>query len=625
MMKRSSNVSINHPKLIIPDEMQFDDSPAASDAPAMFSPRALRRPSLPSFSMPADSPVGNWISPLHRLAMMKSPSDETPRASRINQTLGSKNRSYSAERHSVGCPSLPQGTFLVTVNSTYGSVPIRCHPWNTISDIKEALSVYLRSLLPDTLSMESSIPLCSDVDSKMIRIFSAGKELCDISTAQDVKLEVGSCLFASLCDLAGSPAHVLPKIEAWGEFGRDESCLSLVDSCMQGFQARHSPQLASNGTGGTYFLKDARNKTVAVFKPDDEEPKAPNNPRGYQGRMYQPGLRNGILSGEAAVREVAAYLLDHDGFANVPRTTRVEAIHHTFCYNVGPRVPKAGSLQEFVNFDEMAGDLAPQIFSVDQVHRIALLDIRLVNTDRNDANILVKRNTDKSLRLIPVDHGYCLPDFLEIAWCDWCWLDWPQSKVQFSPDVLKYIAGLDVQSDVNLLRKKLSIREESLRIMEICGRVLQMGAAAGLNLHQIGKIISRDKLDAPSLLEITVEQAMSLAASAKKKVKQPSLTRASTMISQCSKCMSWVSEGGGDCGCEPSPDRFPCGTATENRSGGIGGCNPSGSSPRSNKCLCEPLDEFFWRYFNVLLNRVIQVRSGKTGFRSGRRNSCLLY
>jgi hypothetical protein len=623
-MKRSANVSIfNHPKLIISDEMQFDESPTASDAPTMFSPRALRRPSLPSFSMPVDSPIG-YTSPFQRLAMMKSPSDEVRRASRNSQQSSGKSRSFSAERHSMAYSSLPQGTFLVTVNSTYGSVPIRCHPWNTISDIKEALSVYLRSLLPDTIRVESLIPWCSDVDSNMIRIFSAGKELYEMSTVQDAKVDVGSCLYATVCALAISPAHVLPEIEAWGEFRTDEICLSLVEACKQGFQANYYPYLASHGTGGTYFLKDKTNRTVAVFKPDDEEPKAPNNPRGYQGRMYQPGLRNGILSGEAAVREVAAYLLDHERFANVPRTTRVEAIHDAFCYNVGPRVPKAGSLQEFVHFDEMSGDLAPQIFDVDQVHRIALLDIRLVNTDRNDANILVKRNPDKSLRLIPVDHGYCLPDFLEIAWCDWCWLDWPQAKVQFSPDMLQYIASLDVKSDVDILRRKLSIREESLRIMEICGRVLQTGAAAGLNLHQIGKIISRDNLDAPSLLEITVEQALSLATSAKKKVKQPSLTRASTMISQCSKCMSWISEGGSDCGCEPNSDKNSSSTSTD-RNGGNGGCNSNINSPRSNKFLTEPLDEFFWRYFNVLLNRVIQVKSGKTGFRTGRRNSCLLY
>ena len=47
---------------------------------------------------------------------------------------------------------------------------------------------------------------------------------------------------------------------------------------------------------------------------------APANPRGMRGRLGQPGLRPGLLSGEAAEREVAAYLLD-GGFAGVPATS----------------------------------------------------------------------------------------------------------------------------------------------------------------------------------------------------------------------------------------------------------------------------------------------------------------
>jgi len=246
------------------------------------------------------------------------------------------------------------------------------------------------------------------------------------------------------------------------------------------------------------------------------------------------------------------------------------------------------------------------------------LDIRLVNTDRNDANILVKKNTSNSLELVPVDHGYCLPDFLEIAWCDWCWLDWPQVKEPFSKQMLEYIATLDVKSDVDLLRWTLSIREESLKVMEICGYVLQIGAGAGLTLHQIGKIISRDNLDAPSLLEITVEQAMSLATSTKKKLRQPTLTRSNTILTQCRKCMSWISEGRADCGCEHTSDYH--GPSVSHSVQGGSGSNHG--STRSGKCLTEPLDDAFWRYFDVLLKRVIQVSSKKTGNRISRRNSC---
>eukprot|EP00475_Leptophrys_vorax_P033679 TRINITY_DN5334_c0_g5_i1.p1 TRINITY_DN5334_c0_g5~~TRINITY_DN5334_c0_g5_i1.p1 ORF type:complete len:618 (+),score=135.74 TRINITY_DN5334_c0_g5_i1:342-2195(+) len=617
-MNRSANINIVNPGAGIGGD--GSSSLFGPDySPVMFSPRALRRPSVPSFSVPVmDSSVG-LTSPSYRL-VVKSPSDDSSRSNGRKSNSGSSlSRSFSAERHSPNAQMIPRGSFLVTVNSTYGSVPIRCHSWNSILDIKEALAVYLRSLLPDQQLSASLIPSCCDVDPAMIRIFSAGQELCDFLSAQESKLEAGSSLFATLCTMNGSPEFIVPKIEPWGEFGRDDVCMSLIRSCEQGFQVGLSPQLAKEGSGGTYFLRDDSGQRVAVFKPDDEEPKAPNNPRGYQGRMYQPGLRKGILSGEASLREVAAYMLDHDGFANVPHTTRVEAIHDCFCYNVGPRVPKAGSLQEFVVYDEMAGDLGAQVFDVDQVHKIAILDIRLVNTDRNDANILVKRNADKSLKLVPVDHGYCLPDFLEIAWCDWCWLDWPQAKKPFSPATLNYLKHLDIQADVSLLRNKLSIREESLKVMEICGRVLQIGAAAGLTLHEIGKIISRDNLDAPSLLEITVDQAVSLATSAKKKLRQPTLSRASSMISQCSKCLSWTSESGNDCGCDPIEKLSSA--SGQDQSKTLGG----GSASRPNRCLSDPLDEFFWKYFHVLLNRVIAVKSAKSGVRFGRRNSCVLY
>lgn len=54
---------------------------------------------------------------------------------------------------------------------------------------------------------------------------------------------------------------------------------------------------------------------VLVLKPADEEAFAPNNPRGHTGLMGQATFRPGVVSGEGHLREVAAYLLDHGGFA----------------------------------------------------------------------------------------------------------------------------------------------------------------------------------------------------------------------------------------------------------------------------------------------------------------------
>ena len=48
--------------------------------------------------------------------------------------------------------------------------------------------------------------------------------------------------------------------------------------------------------------------------------------QGFVGRaLGDPGLKPTVRVGEAAMREVAAYLLDHDHFARVPTTALVKA------------------------------------------------------------------------------------------------------------------------------------------------------------------------------------------------------------------------------------------------------------------------------------------------------------
>ncbi|GJP57349.1 hypothetical protein CLOM_g16372, partial [Closterium sp. NIES-68] len=58
--------------------------------------------------------------------------------------------------------------------------------------------------------------------------------------------------------------------------------------------------------------------------------------------------------------------------------------------------------------------MGPSRFPASEVHKIAVLDMRLANTDRNGANILVQRVDGPSgVKLIPIDHGYCIPDKFE--------------------------------------------------------------------------------------------------------------------------------------------------------------------------------------------------------------------
>lgn len=105
--------------------------------------------------------------------------------------------------------------------------------------------------------------------------------------------------------------------------------------------------------------------------------------------------------------------------------------------------------------------LVPQ-FAVRDVHRLGILDVRLYNTDRHSGNILVRRpadlsshggeaaaralaaaaaaadmafdslslslRTEQRVELIPIDHGYCLPESLDAVYFEW--LFWPQVRIQ---------------------------------------------------------------------------------------------------------------------------------------------------------------------------------------------------
>lgn len=92
------------------------------------------------------------------------------------------------------------------------------------------------------------------------------------------------------------------------------------------------PELTFEGTSGTYLLKNRGQRPMCVFKPIDEEAFAPNNPRGLVGPFGNPSLRKGILSGEGCIREVAAYLVDHENFSGVPETLLTTLTHPAFRY-----------------------------------------------------------------------------------------------------------------------------------------------------------------------------------------------------------------------------------------------------------------------------------------------------
>ena len=326
--------------------------------------------------------------------------------------------------------------------------------------------------------------------------------------------------------------------------------LDLVRDIASGFESGLSPERGEEGFGGTYFVSNKHRQKVAIFKPCDEEPLAPCNPKGFVGRsLGDPGLKPTVRVGEAALREVAAYLLDRHQFAKVPTTLLMRASHPAFNYVPGvdssgslnvslfsegvssqldaARLPmKLGSVQEFVTHLCDTTEMGTSKFTTADVQRIAILDIRLYNTDRHAGNILV-RKVDAShsaepfketgFELIPIDHGFCLPEALEPPYFEW--QHWSQARLPLGQEELEYIASIDIEAEKAMLRKELPVlREESLRTMEVSTTLLKKCAAAGLSLHEIAEIMTRplvgmdeEKSDLEKICLETKEEVMSAA------------------------------------------------------------------------------------------------------------------
>ncbi|KAL8018630.1 hypothetical protein Plhal710r2_c018g0076801 [Plasmopara halstedii] len=110
-------------------------------------------------------------------------------------------------------------------------------------------------------------------------------------------------------------------------------------------------QMTSEGCGGAYFLTM---ETILYM--------APNNPRGYVKENAVVGVtehpvNKGFRVGNGAFRERAAYLLD-SAYGNFSE--------------------KEGSMQRFIASQCSADDMGTLNFAIPEVHKIGILDVRLL-------------------------------------------------------------------------------------------------------------------------------------------------------------------------------------------------------------------------------------------------------
>lgn len=176
---------------------------------------------------------------------------------------------------------------------------------------------------------------------------------------------------------------------------------------------------------------------------------------------------------------MAAFILDSKGVHGVPETFFVEVKHPFFggarnqelgCSERNTEMlpvsydsfsglgVKFGSLQFLKENDGESCDFPCRKYSVEEVQAIAALDFRILNCDRNEGNILVKKVDNDKLHLIPIDHALSFPDSLSICDYELCWSLWPQLEQPVNEKQHEYICQLDTKSNIHILKKFVTLR-----------------------------------------------------------------------------------------------------------------------------------------------------------------------
>lgn len=189
---------------------------------------------------------------------------------------------------------------------------------------------------------------------------------------------------------------VVLEITVYGFHKTMEDTNCLVEETTKGvIKGVEDIHFAKEEKKGVYYMKSKHGEKIGVYKPKEEE-------------VFRSGDEG--KKGDKAYREVAAFLLDHplmgkeeEGLGRVPPTTmvRVKNLH-------GDGSWTSGSLQKFIpNQPWWPRSPKGESFSIDDVQRMSLIDIRFGNNDRHHGNIL-NSNTNVG-RLVPIDHGECFP------------------------------------------------------------------------------------------------------------------------------------------------------------------------------------------------------------------------
>ncbi|XP_044727526.1 phosphatidylinositol 4-kinase type 2-alpha isoform X2 [Chrysoperla carnea] len=277
----------------------------------------------------------------------------------------------------------------------------------------------------ETVKVETIV----DIDGKSV--FSLP---CSDSSVEDINLTPEVNLQVTL-DTSGMNRESQPLLGgldvSYNQFPDDPQFSELVWQAEVAIDNGIFPERISQGSSGSYFVKNPTGKIIGVFKPKDEEPYGRLNPKWtkWMHKLCCPCCfgRACLIPNQGYLSEAGASLIDAKLNLNiVPKTRVVKLVSETFNYpridrqkarmkraimeqfpNVGLRFnriglpPKVGSFQLFVDGfkdaeywlrrfeNEPLPTLLAHKFQL-QFERLVILDYITRNTDRGNDNWLIK-------------------------------------------------------------------------------------------------------------------------------------------------------------------------------------------------------------------------------------------
>ncbi|XP_059803090.1 phosphatidylinositol 4-kinase type 2-alpha [Hypanus sabinus] len=296
---------------------------------------------------------------------------------------------------------------------------------------------------------------------------------------------------------------------ALNEFPDEPEFAEVIRRAEQAQDLGIHPQRISQGSSGSYFIRDPSGDIIGVFKPKNEEPYGHLNPKWtkWLQKLCCPCCfgRDCLVLNQGYLSEAGASLVDQKlGLNIVPRTKVVRLASETFNYSAIDRVksrgkklalekvpkvgqrfhriglpPKVGSFQLFVEGYRDA-DYWLRRFEAEplpektnrqlqlQFERLVVLDYIIRNTDRGNDNWLIKYDypmdgasskdadwvvvKEPIIKIAAIDNGLAFPLKHPDSWRAypfyWAWL--PQAKIPFSQEIKDLV--LPKISDPNFVK-----------------------------------------------------------------------------------------------------------------------------------------------------------------------------